>query len=114
MVFLAPDGTETELADPGPSMAACSREAFVQAPGSRDRARSGCSKARARICKWVVPMALSRQEIARLLRRAGLEDAAADALATLPDHPDVKNIEEFGAAHGLSVELVMDLMGSSP
>lgn len=59
-------------------------------------------------------MVLSRQEIARLLRRAGLKDAAADALATLPDHPDVKNIEEFGAAHGLSVELVMDLMGGSP
>jgi hypothetical protein len=79
-----------------------------------DRARSGCRKAGARICKWVVPMALSRQEIARLLRAAGLEDAAADALATLPDHPDVKDIERFGAAHGLSVESVMDRMGGSP
>jgi hypothetical protein len=47
-------------------------------------------------------MALSRQQIARLLRRAGLEDAAADALATLPDQPDVKDIEQFCVAHGLS------------
>ena len=59
-------------------------------------------------------MALSRQEIARSLRRAGLEDAAADALATLPDQPDAKDIEQFRAAHGLSAEFVMDLMGGSP
>jgi hypothetical protein len=59
-------------------------------------------------------MALSRQEIARLLRRAGLKDAAADALATLPDQPDVKSSEEFCAAHGLSAESVMDRMGGSP
>jgi hypothetical protein len=59
-------------------------------------------------------MALSRREIARLLRRAGLEDAAADALATLPDRPDVKDGEKFCAAHGLSAESVMDRMGGSP
>jgi hypothetical protein len=59
-------------------------------------------------------MALSRQQIAGLLRRTGLEDAAADALATLPDQPDVKDIEEFCAVHGLSAESLMDLMGGSP
>jgi hypothetical protein len=59
-------------------------------------------------------MALSRQEIVGLLRRAGLEDAAADALATLPDQPDVKDIEPFCAAHGLSADFLMDRMGGSP
>lgn len=62
----------------------------------------------------MVPMALSRQEIARLLHRAGLEDAAADALATLPDHPDVKDLEPFCTVHWLSAESVMDRMGGSP
>ena len=59
-------------------------------------------------------MAYSRQEIARSLRRAGLEDAAADALLTLPDEPDAKDLESFCAAHGLSVDFVKDLMGGSP
>jgi hypothetical protein len=59
-------------------------------------------------------MALSRQEIAMLLRRAGLADAEADALATLPDQPDATDIELFCVGHGLSAESVMDLMGSSP
>jgi hypothetical protein len=59
-------------------------------------------------------MALSRQQIAGLLRRAGLEDAAADAVATLPDQPDVKDIEQFCAAHGLSAGFLTDRMGGSP
>ena len=59
-------------------------------------------------------MTLSRQEIARSLRRAGLEDAAADALATLPDQPDAKDLEPFCVAHGLSADFVMNLMGGSP
>ena len=69
---------------------------------------------RSQICKWVVPMAFSRQEIARSLRRAGLEDAAVDALATLPDQPDAKDLEPFCAAQGLSAEFVTDLMGGRP
>jgi hypothetical protein len=59
-------------------------------------------------------MAFSRQEIAKSLRRAGLEDAAADALATLPDQPDAKDLEPFCTAHWLSADSVMDRMGGSP
>ena len=59
-------------------------------------------------------MAYSRQEIAKSLRRAGLEDAAADALATLPDQPDAKDLEPFCTAHSLSADSVMDRMGGSP
>ena len=60
-------------------------------------------------------MTLSRQQIARMLRQAGLEDAAADALTNLPDSPDPKDIELFRAAHGLlSAGFLMDRMGASP
>ena len=59
-------------------------------------------------------MALSRQELARTLCRAGLEDAALEALATLLDPVDVKDAEQFCAAHGLSVGSVVDRMGGSP
>lgn len=67
----------------------------------------------ARICKWVVSMALSRQQIAGVLRRAGLQDAAADALATLPDQVQAKDLERFCAAYGLSVESLVDRLGGS-
>jgi hypothetical protein len=60
-------------------------------------------------------MALTRREqIATTLRRAGLPDVAADALATLPDYPTDDEVEQFCIAHGLSPEFVMDRMGSSP
>ena len=80
----------------------------------RDMTRSGRRMPEAMIRKEVVPMALSRQQIARMLRRAGLEDAAADALATLPDSVHAKDVEQFCAAHGLSVESLVDRLGGSP
>jgi len=49
-----------------------------------------------------------------MLRQAGLEDAAANALATLPDSVHAKDVEQFCAAHGLSVESLADRMGGSP
>ena len=58
-------------------------------------------------------MALSRQQITRMLRRAGLEEAAADALATLPDTVHAKDIQHFCAAHGLSVESLVDRLGGT-
>ncbi len=58
-------------------------------------------------------MALFRQQIAGVLRRAGLEDAAADALATLPDQVRTRDVEQFCAAHGLSVEFLVDRLGGS-
>jgi hypothetical protein len=59
-------------------------------------------------------MSLSRQQIVRILRRARLEDDAADALATLPDQVPTEQGEEFCIAHGLSTGSLMDRMGSSP
>ncbi len=59
-------------------------------------------------------MVQSRQEIVRVLRRAGLEDIAAEASASLPDPVSAEEIKEFCEAHMLSVEWLMNRMGSSP
>jgi hypothetical protein len=59
-------------------------------------------------------MTVSRQEIVAVLNRAGLADAAAAALATLPEQVDDKDAEKFCEQHGLSPGKVMDLMGGSP
>jgi hypothetical protein len=60
-------------------------------------------------------MALSRrQRVATVLRRAGLAEAAADALVTLPDHATDEDIEQFCVAHGLTAGSLIDRMGGSP
>ena len=59
-------------------------------------------------------MTVSRREVVKGLRRAGMEDAAAAALATLPEQMDEKTAEKFCAAYGLTVESLMDRMGGSP
>jgi transposase len=58
-------------------------------------------------------MTLSRQEIVKMLRRAGMEDAAA-ALATLPEQMDDKAVEKFCTEYGLITESLADRMGGSP
>lgn len=75
--------------------------------------RSGRSEAGARIGKRVIPM--SRQLIIDMLRRAGLEDAAASALKTLPDQVDQQDAERFCKENGLpSMGSLTDRMGGSP
>ena len=59
-------------------------------------------------------MVRSRQEIVRVLHRAGLEDLAAEASASLPDPVSADAIKEFCDAHMLSAEWLMNRMGSSP
>ena len=60
-------------------------------------------------------MAVSRQQIVEVLRRAGLNDAANAALATLPDPIDDKDAQRFCAQNGvLSIRSLTDLMGGSP
>ena len=59
-------------------------------------------------------MAVPRQQIVGMLRRAGLQDTAAAALATLPDPVTRKDAEQFCVDNGLSVEALMNLMGGSP
>ena len=59
-------------------------------------------------------MTFSRQEIVRTLRRAGMEDAAAAALTTLPEQMDDRAVEKFCTAYGLTLESLVDRMGGSP
>jgi hypothetical protein len=57
---------------------------------------------------------LSRQEIVKELRKAGLADVASAAQKSLPDRVDTKVLDEFCAAYGLSRESLIDRMGGSP
>ena len=59
-------------------------------------------------------MDLSRQQIVTMLRRAGLDELADTAEATLPDPVDSKTVDEFCAAHGLTMSTLTDRMGGSP
>ena len=59
-------------------------------------------------------MTYSRQEIVKVLHRAGMDDVAAAALATLPEHVDEKAVDEFCAVHHLTSGFVVDRMGGSP
>jgi hypothetical protein len=56
----------------------------------------------------------SRQEIIRMLRRAGQADAAAAAQTALPDPVDSKVLDQFYARYGLSMQSLIDRMGGSP
>ena len=60
-------------------------------------------------------MAVSRQLIVDMLRRAGMTEAAAAALDTLPDPVDDTEVDRFCKEHGLpSIGSLTDRMGGSP
>ena len=49
-----------------------------------------------------------------MLRRAGQADVAAAAQKSLPDPVDSRVLDRFCAEYGLSKNLLMDCLGSSP
>jgi hypothetical protein len=57
---------------------------------------------------------LSRKEIIRMLRRAGLPDVAAAAQKSLPDPVGPEVLRQFCAEYGLSGQSLIDRMGGSP
>jgi hypothetical protein len=59
-------------------------------------------------------MSESLQHVVGILRRAGLTQLAEEAQRTLPDPVDRKELEHFGAVHGLSPDVLSDRMGGSP
>jgi hypothetical protein len=59
-------------------------------------------------------MDLTKHEFVRLLRRAGMPEAAAAAARTLPDPVTTADLDQFCTQHGLSRSALMDRMGSSP
>jgi hypothetical protein len=56
----------------------------------------------------------SREEMVKTLRQAGMEAAAAAALATLPEQSEGNEVEKFCTVHGLTLESLADRMGGSP
>ena len=59
-------------------------------------------------------MEISRQRVAEVLRRVGYPQAADDALRDLPDVVDVKEARDWAERHGISRDVLTDLMGGSP
>jgi F420-dependent oxidoreductase-like protein len=61
-----------------------------------------------------VPMDLSVQQFVKILRRAGMPDAAAMAARTLHDPVTARELDQFCAHYGLSRGTLMERMGGSP
>lgn len=59
-------------------------------------------------------MQYSRQEIAAMLRKAGLSDAADAALAELPDPVDLQYAQEWGMRRGITRDALISHLGGSP
>jgi hypothetical protein len=61
-----------------------------------------------------VPVDLTKQQFVKILRRAGMPDAAAVAARTLPDTVTTVQLDQFCRQYGLSRSSLMDRMGGSP
>jgi hypothetical protein len=59
-------------------------------------------------------MPMTKHELVRVLRNAGLEDAADDAEKSLPDNVDVEEAVQFGLRHGITRDELISSMGGSP
>lgn len=59
-------------------------------------------------------MDLSVQQFVRLLRRAGMPEAAAMAAATLHDPVTARDLDRFCAQYGVNRSSLVDRMGGSP
>jgi hypothetical protein len=58
-------------------------------------------------------MTYSRQHIVEVFRRAGMDDIADAALATLPEQVDYQTADKFCAAHNVTVGFLMDRLGGT-
>jgi hypothetical protein len=56
----------------------------------------------------------SRQEIVDLLRRAGLPEAADEAMAELTDPVDLRHVQEWCLRRGITRSVLISRMGGSP
>jgi len=59
-------------------------------------------------------MLLTKQEIVRILRNAGLPDVAEEAERSLPDEVDLDRAADFGARYGITRDELISRMGGSP
>jgi hypothetical protein len=59
-------------------------------------------------------MMMKKHEIVRMLRKAGLAEAAEDAERSLPDEVELERAQEFGARYGITRDELISRMGGSP
>ena len=57
---------------------------------------------------------LTKHEIVRILRNAGLPQVAEEAERSLPDEVDLRRAAEFGARYGVTRDVLISRMGGSP
>jgi hypothetical protein len=62
----------------------------------------------------VVAMLMTKQEIVRVLRNAGLPHVAEEAERSLPDEVELERAVEFGARYGITRDELISRMGGSP
>lgn len=59
-------------------------------------------------------MLTTKTEVVRVLRNAGLSEAAEEAERTLPDELDIERAADFGAPYGITRDMLISRMGGSP
>jgi len=57
---------------------------------------------------------LKKHEIVRVLRNAGLPQAADEAERSLPEEVELERAQEFAARYGITRDALISLMGGSP
>jgi len=57
---------------------------------------------------------MSKHEIVRVLRNAGLPEVAEEAERSLPEEVDLERVAEFGARYGITRDKLISWMGGSP
>jgi hypothetical protein len=56
----------------------------------------------------------TRQEVVRMLRKAGFREAADEAMRDLPDPVDLDHVQEWGIQRGITRDVLISQMGGSP
>jgi hypothetical protein len=56
----------------------------------------------------------TRQEVVRMLRKAGFRAAADEAMRDLPDPVDLDHVQEWGIQRGITRDDLISQVGGSP
>ncbi len=59
-------------------------------------------------------MQFSRQEVVRMLRKAGFHEVADEAMGDLPDPVDLEHVQNWGIQYGITKDVLISHMGGSP
>jgi hypothetical protein len=56
----------------------------------------------------------SKQEVVRMLRKAGFRETADEAMRDLPDPVDLDHVQDWGRQRGITRDVPTSQMGGSP